>query len=104
MTPLFLAQLDAKTAAEGIGANFLPWAIVGLCIALGFTVKAYLAKSAEVAALHVAQAAALEKAASERLADVKADAKEQREILSQIVPLSTKLTEGLEILERLTKE
>jgi hypothetical protein len=38
----------------------------------------------------------------EHLETVKAGAKDQREILTQIVPLTTKLTEGLEILERVT--
>jgi len=32
------------------------------------------------------------------------DAKDQREILSQILPLSTKLSEGLEILVKVTDQ
>ena len=103
-----LAQIDLKPGADGLGSNFLPWACAILIAALVYVVKHAVDTNAkhagEIAALQLTHATALEKVSADRLADVKADAKEQREILNQIVPLSAKLVEGLEILERLTKE
>lgn len=94
------------TIANGLGSNFLPWALAICLLAVAYLFKTLneerkTAAAATAAAAEKANAAA-EKASAERLADVKQDAAEQRAILSQIVPLSTKLTEGLEILERIT--
>jgi len=110
-----LAQVDpTKAIAEGLGANFLPYALALVLLALVFVVRAFMTQGAEhraelkaiavaAEARDKAHAEALALAHNERLVDMKNDAKEQREILSQIVPLAAKLTEGLEILERLTQ-
>lgn len=92
---MLLAQIDPKAAAEGLGANFLPWALVLTLVALAFVVRYAIsqntAHAAAVAAMH-----------AEQLTAQRENAKEMRELLMQIVPLSTKLTEALEIVERLT--
>lgn len=95
-----------STLANGLGSNFLPWALAICLVAIAYLFKT-LNEERKATALAVAAAAekanaAAEKASAERLADVKQDAAEQRVILSQIVPLATKLTMGLEILERVT--
>jgi apolipoprotein N-acyltransferase len=90
-----LGQLDPKAAAEGLGANFLPWALVIVLFALAWVVKAYVDQGQK----HALELAAVQKEARETQ---RADAKETRELLMQIVPLSAKLTEGLESLERIT--
>lgn len=92
---MVLGQIDPKVAAEGLGSNFLPWALVLTLVALAFVVRAYLAQNTA----HAAEIAAMQKEARETQ---RADAKETRELLMQIVPLSAKLTEGLESLERIT--
>ncbi len=93
---IVLAQVDPKAAADGlVGPAALGWIIVGLVIALVAVVRAYVVLSRE----NKAELATREKEARET---AKADAKEQREMLMQIVPLSAKLTEGLESLERIT--
>lgn len=114
-----LAQIDPKAAADGlVGPAALGWIIVGLVIALAFVVRAYMAQNTEHAkaladanAKHAAELSAERAAHSAALAGVQAqlieqlrtDAKEQRELLMQIVPLAGKLTEGLEIIESLSK-
>lgn len=113
-----LAQVDpTKVIADGLSGGTLTQALGYACalliIFIGLLLRAYLAQGtehrAELArrdeakdAATKAHADAVEKLSADRLVDMKADAKEQREILSQIVPLAAKLTEGLEILERLT--
>lgn len=114
-----LAQVDpTKAIADGFGTQFLPYALALVTLALVGVFKLLWdqsrghateiaatnkAHTEEISALNKAHSDALALAHTERLADMKADAKEQREILSQIVPLAAKLTEGLEILERLTQ-
>lgn len=91
-----LAQIDPKAAADGlVGPAALGWIIVGLVIALLAVVRAYVLLGRE----SKAEVTAMQKEARETQ---RADAKEQRELLMQIVPLSAKLTEGLESLERIT--
>lgn len=91
--------MDPAVAANGFASNPLAWGLVAALAAVGFLFRTL---SAERAAF----AAALERNQTQLVETLKADAKEQREILSQIVPLATRLTEGIEILERisLTKE
>lgn len=86
MIPTALAQVDPSTLASGLEKNPLAWGLALALLALGFLFK--LLND--------------EKAA--HLTTIKEAAKEQREILQQVVPLTTKLIEALEILERLTKE
>ena len=99
---LVLAQIDAKSAAEGLGRDFLPWAIVGLCIALAFVVRWALSLIKQIQTLQAEAATALVKAASDRSEREREHAKELREVLMQVMPLSMKMAEGLELLERLT--
>lgn len=80
-----MVQIDPAAAADGLTKNPLAWGLVIAIAAIGYLFRE----------LSAARAAHLE--------TIKADAKEQREILTQIVPLSAKLTEGLEIIERMTK-
>lgn len=94
MSPL-LAQVDPAGAAEGLAKNPLAYIAAVLLLSLGYMFKLYAEERTR-------SAAALETARAAHLETVKADAKDQREILSQIVPLASKLTDGLEILERVT--
>jgi cell division protein FtsB len=99
-----LAQIDVKTTAEGLGSNFLPWALVLVLVALGFVVR----HTIEAGRQHAAALEALQKAKDAEVAalqktlleTVKSDAEEQRKLLMTVMPLSTKLLEMLE----LTKE
>lgn len=109
LAPLMLAQIDPKAAADGlVGPAALGWIIVGLVIALVFVVRAYMAQNtahakalADANAAHAAEVAAMQKEMRETQ---RSDAKEMRELVRETVPLAGKLTEGLEILERLSKE
>lgn len=96
---MVLAQVDPTAAVAGglAGGNAtaLAWA---LAIAGGVIVYLYKQVS-DLRSTHAAELAALQKETKEAQ---KSDAKEQRELLMQIVPLSAKLTEGLESLERIT--
>lgn len=87
--------MDPTPIANGLAANPLAW---GLAIAL--VVIAYLyRKIDDERRQHGADLVAAQNKLIETLRE---DAKEQREILSQIVPLATRLTEAIEIIERLT--
>lgn len=90
-----LAQIDPTAAAESLAHNPLAYVAALALLAVGFLFRLLNEE-------RKAHALALETARTAHLETVKADAKEQREILSQIVPLASKLTEGLDILERIT--
>jgi hypothetical protein len=99
-----LGQIDPKSAAEGLGANFLPWALVIVLFALAWVVKVaidqnreHAKESAETRQTHAKEIAALQ---GKLLETVQAHAKEQRELLTQLVPLASALAEGAEHLER----
>lgn len=75
-----LAQIEAaKPVAEGLGRDFLPWALAIVLIALGFMVRAYQALQAQL------------------LAEVKSNAEEQKKLLTQVLPLQERLLEMLEL-------
>lgn len=110
---MFLAQIDPTAAAQGLGRDFLPWAVVGLVCALvavcrvawslNNTIHANAKAAAEsLAKLQAEAAAALLKAQSDRSDREREHSKELRDVIMQVVPLSTKMAEGLELLERLT--
>lgn len=99
---LLLAQIDAKDAAEGLGRDFLPWAVVGLVGALIVVCRVAWSLNTTIHKLQADGAAALLKSQAERTEREREHAKELRDLLFQLVPLSTKMTESLEILERLT--
>lgn len=102
MVAVLLAQIDPKVAAEGLGRDFLPWAVVALVLALGAVIRWALSLNATIHANEKANAAQVAKLQSERTEREREHAKELRDLLMQLVPLTTKLTEGLEIVERLT--
>lgn len=81
---MVLAQIDPGVAADGLAKNPLAWGLVLAILAIGFLYRE------------------LSAARSQLIETIKSDAKEQQSLLAQIVPLSSKLTEGLESLERLT--
>lgn len=85
----------ADTVAKGLAENPLAW-----FLALSLLAVAYLFRL--VSTEREAAAKALADLQARYVDTIRADAKEQREILFQIVPLASKLTESLEILERLT--
>ena len=89
-----LAQIDPSGFSKDLNSA------LALGLALALAAIGYLFKSQNDERREHAKA--LEAAQAKLVETIRADAKEQREILSQIVPLSTKLTEGLEILERVT--
>lgn len=86
MIPIVFAQVDPTPIANGLEKNPLAWGLALTLLALAYMFKLLTAERAA----HVQT--------------IKDAAKEQREILQQVVPLTTKLIEALEILERLTKE
>ena len=81
--------------AQGLASNPLAW---GLALALGAV--GYLFKMLSEDRKTFAQALASQQAAL--VETLKEDAKEQREILSQIVPLASKIVDGIEALERIS--
>jgi hypothetical protein len=95
MGALILGQIDPTPVADGLAKNPLAWGLALSLLAIGYLFRTMNDE-------RKAHATALEAAQKTLVETIKADAKEQREILSQIVPLSSKLTEGLEILERVT--
>jgi hypothetical protein len=80
-----LAQLDPGPVADGLAKNPLAW---GLALALGAIVYLYRA---------------LEVERREHRETIRGDAKDQLALLERLVPLATKLTEALVIVEHLTK-
>lgn len=87
--------MDPSPLANGLASNPLAY----MCaIALG--VIAYLYKSRDDDRREAAKV--LADLQTKYVETIRADAKEQREILAQVVPLTAKLTEGLELLEKLT--
>jgi hypothetical protein len=95
---MVLAQVVDPTAAvaNGLTQSPLAW---GLALALGAVAYLFRTLNEE----RRASAQAIADVQAKLVETIRADAKEQREILSQVVPLATKLTEGLEILERVTE-
>lgn len=81
--------------AQGLASNPLAW---GLALALGAV--GYLFKM--LSEDRKVFARALEEQQASLVATLKEDAKEQREILSQIVPLASKIVDGIEALERIS--
>lgn len=120
MLPLVLAQVDpVKTAADGLAANFWPYALALVGAALVFVVRQYVAAQtahakelSEVRTAHAAELAKRNEAHAAELAKLQAQliealrdaSKEQRDLLLQIVPLTGKLTQGLEIVEQMSRE
>jgi hypothetical protein len=77
-----LAQIDPAKAAEGLGRDFLPYALVFVTIALVAVVVAYVKLQAQL------------------LAEVKSGAEKHEKTLEKVLPLQERLLEMLE----LTKE
>lgn len=92
-----LAQIDPSVVANGLASAPIAWIAA---LALGGGVYLFRLLNEERKA-HLAEVAALQ---ATLLSTVKAGAEEQRKLLTELIPLSEKLSEGLEILERLTKE
>ena len=89
--------MDPSTVATGLASNPLAW---GLALSLGAIGYLFKQPSAE----REARAKDLADSQAKLIEQLRVDAKDQREILSQILPLSTKLSEGLEILVRVTDQ
>lgn len=89
--------MDPASVANGLAVNPLAW-----MLAITLAVVGYLYK--QLSDERVRHAKELGEAKDALIASIRADAKEQREILSQVVPLAAKLVEGLEILEDLTRD
>lgn len=92
---MLLAQIDPATVANGLASNPLAWIAALALAASGYLFTIIMRDRKD----HAAELAQVRK---EHLESIKADAKEQREILGQIIPLAGKLVEGLESLERIT--
>lgn len=85
LATFLLAQISGTAeVAEGLARNPLAWGCALAGAAVAYLFKALLAE----------QRAHLE--------TVRAGASQQREILQQIVPLASKLTEAVDTLERVT--
>lgn len=82
---LVLAQVTSEVVAEGLARNPLAW---GLALVGGACVYLFRALLAEQRA---------------HLETVRAAAVQQREILTQVVPLASRLTEAVDTLERVTE-
>ncbi len=92
-----LGQIVPSEVANGLAAAPIAW-VAALSMAGGVYLFRLLNEERKA---HLAEVAALQ---ATLLSTVKAGAEEQRQLLTELIPLSEKLTEGLEILERLTKE
>ena len=86
MTWAVFAQIDPTPIANGLEKNPLAWGLALSLLAIGYMFKLLTTER------------------NAHIQTIKEASKEQREILQQVVPLTTKLIEALEILERLTKE
>lgn len=82
---LVLAQVATSEIAEGLTRNPLAWGLVLVGAACAYLFRALMAE----------QRAHLE--------TVRAAAVQQREILTQVVPLASRLTEAVDTLERVTE-
>lgn len=87
--------MDQAIVADGLTKNPLAW---GLVLALGAIGVLFKLLSDE----RQRSADKLEATRKEHIETIKADAKEQREILFQIIPLTAKLTQAIETVERIT--
>lgn len=76
--------MDPTPIANGLASNPLAWMLALALVAIGYLFRLVIATNAKLIEAH------------------QTNSKEQREILSQIIPLVTQLTEAIEILERLT--
>ncbi|GMV19034.1 MAG: hypothetical protein AMXMBFR56_72580 [Polyangiaceae bacterium] len=86
VSTLVLAQVAATSEiAEGLAKNPLAWGLVLVGAACAYLFKSLMAE----------QKAHLE--------TVRASAVQQREILTQVVPLASRLTEAVDTLERVTE-
>ena len=99
MPPLF-AQVQASVdpvsaAAGGLATNPLAYICAVLLAVVAFLYRQQVARE-------TAQAAALEALRKQQIEDARSDQKEQRELLMQVVPLSSKLVEAVELLEKIT--
>jgi hypothetical protein len=81
---MLLAQIDPTPIAEGLAKNPLAWISAVLLVAVGYLFRR------------------LGEVQKEHMETIRQEAKEQREILREIVPLTVKLTESLETLEKIT--
>lgn len=92
---IVLGQVDPVTASKALSQDPLAYMLIIAFLTIAYLFRDNRAREndlrKEISDLHV------------KLAEtIRADAKEQREILMTATPLLTKLTEGLEILERVT--
>lgn len=79
---LILAQIDPANLAEGLAKNPLAWLLVIALMTVGFLFRE----------LRTEQAA--------RIAAADAANKEIQEILREVIPLTTKLTNAVDLLDR----
>lgn len=87
--------MDPSIVANGLASNPLAWGLGLALAAIGALFKLLSDerhRSAE-------KLEALQKA---HIETIKADAKEQRELLFQIIPLTSKLMQAIETVERIT--
>lgn len=83
-----LAQIDPKAAAEGLGRDFLPWALVVLGCVIAFLVRWIFALQKSKDDLQ-----------AQLLAEVKAASADKEKLLTQVMPLQTRLLEMLELTQ-----
>lgn len=76
--------MDPTPIANGLASNPLAWMLALALLAIGYLFRLLMSMNSRLIEAH------------------QTNAKDQREILSQIIPLVTQLTEAVEILERLT--
>lgn len=111
---MILAQIDATKATEGMGRDFLPWAVLGLCLALGFVVRSYLVMRAEkdkaIAELQKAKDEAIKALQKEKddataalqsqlLAQIRSDGAELRKTLESVLPAQARMLEIIDLVK-----
>lgn len=113
---MILAQIEVvKPIAEGLGSHFLPWACALELVAIVFMFKllwdqgkANAAEKEKREREHDAELAALQKSKDtekdalnvQLLAQMRADAEAQRNLMLQIVPLSGQLVEMIRLTDK----
>lgn len=77
-------MMDPTPFAEGLAKNPLAWGLALALIVIGYLFRLVIAQH------------------EKHVETIKAAAKDQREILAQVIPLSVKLMTAIELLERIT--
>jgi hypothetical protein len=91
-----LAQVEAaNSVADGLAKNPLAYVCALAILGAAFTLRGWLSEKDK-------SAATINALNQTMIVNMREDAKEQREILQEVIPLAAKLVDGVDTLERVT--